>query len=452
MVSLRNLPLVAEFGYQSVFLFLVVAICFFLPVALVAAELATGWTQSGGIYIWVREAFGERWGFFAVWVQWAHNITWYSAILFFVASTLAYIFSPSLAMNKAFVEIVTLVLFWTITFLNYRGLKISSLLSTIGALGGTILPGLLIILLGILWIARGDLIQLPFTVKNFLPDFSSFDQLVFIGGLFLAFSGSEVSASYASEVKSPQKNYPRAILIAAAVTLFFSIFGSLSILVVVPQGKISLVEGVLQTLYTYLSQFKIGWTLPIIAFLLIGGALAEVNSWVIGLVKALHRSAINGNLPPIFHNLNRRGIPTHLLILQGVIVTITSLVILFMPSISTAYWILSAISAQVYLVMYAIMFLAAIRLRYTHPHIKRHYRIPYSNKGIWLIASLGLLSAIFAIFVAFIPPSQIPTGNIYIYESLLIGGFIISLIIPLVISRFRKPSWKTNHDVSTKHE
>ena len=68
--SLRNLPVMAEVGWASVFFYLIAAIGFFIPSALVSAELSTGWPSTGGVYTWVKEAFGPRWGFVAIWLQW----------------------------------------------------------------------------------------------------------------------------------------------------------------------------------------------------------------------------------------------------------------------------------------------------------------------------------------------------------------------------------------------
>lgn len=102
MTSLRNLPIVSEYGFGSPFLYLVVALVFLFPAALVSAELATGWHQTGGVYIWVKEAFGPGWGFFAIWMQWIHNVTWFPAILSFAATALAYIIQPELAHNKTY--------------------------------------------------------------------------------------------------------------------------------------------------------------------------------------------------------------------------------------------------------------------------------------------------------------------------------------------------------------
>lgn len=441
MASLRNLPLVSELGYKMLFFFVLVALIFLIPCALVSAELATGWTKSGGIYIWVKEALGERWGFFAIWMQWVHNVTWYPAILSFVAATLAYIIDPTLAANKVYILSVVLIVFWGMTLINYFGIETSSIISTIGVIIGTIIPGIFIIGLGITWMALGNPVQIPFSPDKLMPDFSKISNLVFLAGLFLSFAGLEVSAGYAGEVKNPQKNFPKAIIIAAAITFFLFMLGALSIAIVIPKDQISLVAGLMEALKVYLANYSLGWLLPLLAALLVVGAVAEINSWIMGPVKALYTTSVHGNLPPFFQNLNKHGMPTHLLLFQAIIVTIASLVILYMPTASASYWILTVISAQMYLVMYVLMFISAIRLRYTHPHVPRIYRIPHPHKGIWLVASIGALASLFAIFIGYIPPAEFSVGNLFVYESFLIVSLLIMMAIPLIIYQLRKPSW-----------
>lgn len=444
MASLRNLPLVAEFGFGSLFFFLLVGLTFLIPCALVSAELATGWPKSGGIYVWVREAMGDRWGFFAIWMQWVHNVTWYPAILSFVAATLAYVFNPALATNRHFILAIVLIFFWGMTIINYFGIKTSSIVSTIGVIIGTLLPGVLIIGLGIAWITGENLVQIPFTAEAFVPDFGNIQTIVFMAGLFLSFAGLEVSAGYAGEVKNPRKNYPRAIILAGIITFVLVTLGALAIAVVIPQEKISLVAGVMDAFKHLFERYSLLWALPVVGILLVIGSLAEVNSWIMGPVKALYTTSVHGNLPRFFQHQNRYGMPTHLLLFQAIVVTIASLVFLFMPNISSSYWILSALSAQMYLVMYVFMFIAGIRLRYTRPHVPRAYRIPHPHKGMWLVASIGLLASLFAFFISFVPPAQLHIGNIYFYESFLIGGLAIMIAIPLIIYACRKPSWMIN--------
>ncbi|MBI2743223.1 MAG: amino acid permease [Chlamydiales bacterium] len=441
MASLRNLPLVAEYGLSIIFFFAVVALFFLVPCALVSAELATGWPKSGGIYIWIREALGDRWGFFGIWMQWVHNVAWYPVILSFVAATFAYIVSPSLAHNKVYVLSVILGCFWGMTLLNYLGIRTSSLFSTLGVILGTIAPGIFIIGLGLTWLMGDQPAQIKFNAESLIPDLSSLGNLVFLAGLFLAFAGLEVTAAFAGEVEKPQKNYPRAILLSAIITFALFLLGSLAIATVIPKEQISLVAGLMDAFKVFFESYKLGWILPGIGALLILGAIAEVNSWIVGPVKGLHATSIHGNLPPFFQNQNSHGTPTHLLLFQAIIVSITSCAFLFMPSLSSSYWLLSALSAQSYLVMYVLMFIAAIRLRYSKPHVPRVYEIPWKTKGMWFFASIGILASLFAIFLAFVPPSQLDVGSLFFYEGFLIVGLLVMIAIPLIIYQFRKPHW-----------
>ena len=442
MASLRNLPLVAEYGLGAVSYFLIVALLFLVPCALVSAELATGWSKEGGIYTWVKEALGDRWGFFAVWVQCAHSLSWYPVILSFVATTIAYVIYPPLAENKYYVLSVILGSFWGMTLLNYLGIRTSSLFSTIGVIVGTILPGILIISLGIFWVSMGKPSEILLTPAALIPSPEKTSSLVFLAGMFLAFAGLEVTASHAADVIAPQKNYPRAIILAAVITFFIFMLGSLAIAVVIPKEQISLVSGLMEAFKTFFSHYNMAWFLPVMAILLVIGAVAEVNSWIIGPVKGLYATSLHGNLPPHFHKVNRHGVPTHLLFWQGIVVTIAALVFLQMPTLSASYWILSALSAQSYLFMYILMFASAIKLRYTKPDVLRAYRIPYKNIGMWIASTVGILASLFGLTIAFIPPSQLHTGSLFFYETFLILGLLVMCGVPLIIYQFKKPAWK----------
>jgi glutamate:GABA antiporter len=453
MASLRNLPLVAEYGLSAICYFLIVAIAFLVPCALVSAELATGWPKEGGIYIWVREALGDRWGFFAIWMQWVHNVSWYPVILSFVATTLAYVVNPALTEHKGYVLTIILVSFWGMTLINYMGVKTSSWFSSAGVIVGTIFPGLFIIALGISWVILGHPSQISLSLESVVPDLKSIGNLVFLTGLFLAFAGLEVSSAYANVVKDPQKNYPRSIVLAAIITFFIFMLGALAIAVVIPRKDISLVSGLMEAFKAFFGYYNLDFILPFMGILLIIGAIAEVNAWIGGPVKGLHATSIHGNLPPLFQALNKHGMPTNLLLFQGIIVTLSSLVFLYMPTLSSSYWILSALSAQTYLIMYILMFISGIRLRYTNPHVPRTYRIPFAHRhrGMWFFGGLGAVASLFAIILAFIPPSQLNVGNLFFYEAFLSSGIIIMCGIPLLIFQCRKAEWNQYLNASSEN-
>lgn len=448
MTSLRNLPIVSEYGFGCPFFYLAVALVFLFPAALVSAELATGWSRTGGVYIWVREAFGPGWGFFAVWMQWVHNVTWFPAILSFSATALAYLINPALAENKAYLITCILGGFWGFTFFNYFGLKMSTWFSAIGVFAGTIIPGFLLIALGCSWIAMGQPLQIAFTYGSLIPPMNDINNLVFLAGLFLAFGGLEVSAAHAREVRDPQKTFPRAIAIAAVVSLLIYAAGALAIAIMIPKEQISLVAGLMEAFTAFLGYFHLSWLIFPLGLMIVLGAIGELNAWIIGPVRSLYATSKHGDLPPVFQKLNKHGMPAHLLLFQAIIVTISTLVFLFMPSASSAFWILSAMSVQLYLIMYFLMFLAAIKLRYSRPEVVRTYRIPYRMPGIWFVGLLGALSSLFAFGLGFIPPGQLKVGNLFFYEGFLMGGIFLMALIPILIYYFRDPSWQPVQDAN----
>jgi len=441
IASLRALPLMAEEGFSLVFFFLAAAFIFLIPSALVSAELATGWPKTGGVYVWTKEAFGERYGFLAIWLQWIQNVIWYPIALSFIAATIAYVFNPTLANNKFFVLIVILTVYWAATFANFCGIKISGLISISCGLAGTILPAVLTIVLGIVWLVIGRTPQISFSSQSLFPDMSHVRNIVFLAGVLLTYAGMEVSAVHAQEVKDPQRNYPRAIFIATLIVLAMFILGSLSVAIVIPQKQISLVAGLMEAFTVFFATYNLKWAIPIIALLITLGAMGQVSSWIIGPSKGLLVAARDGNLPPLLQHVNSRGVPIHILIAQAIIVTLISLVFLFMPTVSSSYWILTALTIQLYLIMYILMFAAAIKLRYSKPDVNRAYRIPGKNFGMWFVAVIGISGALFAIIIGFFPPAQLPTGNLFFFEAFLGLGIIIMCAVPLLIYQFRKPQW-----------
>ncbi len=439
--SVRNWPTIAEYGFASLFFFAFAAILFFIPVSMVSAELATGWPKAGGVFAWVKEAFGHRTGFLAVWLLWAENVIYYPALLSFIAGTIAYIANPALAQNTYYTLVVILAVFWTTTLANLLGMRASGWISTFGVIAGTIIPGGLIIILGIAWFFSGHPIEISMTAESLIPNMSSPTQLVLFSGVLVALCGLEMSAVHARDVENPQKNYPKAILLSAILVLGLYVLGVLAIAVVIPQKQISLVAGSLQAFSFFVNSYGLNWLTPMIAALLAFGAFGTLSTWIAGPSKGLLGAAQSGDLPPFFRKLNRHGMPVALLISQGIIVTLFSLVFLVMPTVSSAYWILNAMVAQLYLVMYVLMFAAAIKLRYKRPNVVRAYKIPGGKLGIWLVAGLGLIGSASTFFIGFFPPAQIATGNTLFYVAFLFLSIVLACFAPTIILWFKKPNW-----------
>jgi amino acid transporter len=218
------------------------------------------------------------------------------------------------------------------------------------------------------------------------------------------------------------------------------ILPTLAIAWVIPGAHISLTAGVMQAFNGLLKHFGVSFLTPVIALALAAGALAGMMAWLDGPSEGLLRiGREQGYLPPFFQRVNGQGIEIRILAAQGVVITLIALLYAFIPTISRAYWIFAAMATQVYLIMYVLMFIAALRLRRTRPDHARGYRAP----ALALLCLLGGASSVAAFVIGFVAPSQLGHQSPLTYAGLILGGILlIGLIPPLLLYRFRRPGWK----------
>lgn len=436
--SLRTLPFSAKFGSALVYFYCICALLFFFPIALVTAELATTWPKTGGIYHWVKQALGSKFGFLVVWLQWVYNVVWFPTVLGLIAGVGAYLIEPQWADNPVYMTVVVLVVFWFCTLINFFGMKISSWVSGIGSILGTLLPMGMMIALGIYWVATDHPLHIQLTKEAMIPRIDEMHELVLITTILFGLMGLEMSAVHAQEVRDPSKDYPRALKISSAVILLTLIFSSLTVAMVVPGDELNVVTGLVQAFKEFFEELQMLWMLPLMCLAIILGAMGGVATWIIGPSKGLLAAAQDGRLPAWLAKTNRYGVPTSILWTQAVVVTLLSLAYVFLPSVETAYLYLTELTAILGLLMYLLMFISAIVLRYKQPDIHRPYRIPVGNLGMWLVCIVGALTCVGAMMLGLIPPAQIKVDNPAMYQSLLLVG-VLGFCLPALFIH-RRPS------------
>jgi len=447
VVSLRGLPAEAEYGLSSAFYYLFAAIVFLIPTSLVAAELAAMFKdKQGGVFRWVGEAFGKKWGFLAIWLQWIESTIWYPTVLTFGAVAIAFIgmgqaHDMALASNKIYSLVVVLAIYWLATFISLKGMGWVSKVAKIGGLVGTIIPAALLVVLGIVYLATGGVPQMDFH-GSFFPDLTNFNNLVLASGIFLFYAGMEMSGIHVTDMENPAKNYPKAIFIGAFITVLIFVLGTFALGVIIPQKEINLTQSLLIGFDKYFAYLHASWLSPVIAVALAFGVLASVLTWVSGPSKGIFAVGKAGYLPPFFQKSNENGVQRNILLVQGAIVTVLGLLFVVMPSVQSFYQILSQLTVVLYLIMYLIMFAAAIKLRYNMKDYERPYRIgKRGNAMMWIVSGLGFCGSLLAFVLSFIPPAQIATGSNTVWYSVLAVGCIVMVGAPLLIYANRKKSW-----------
>lgn len=440
-LTLRNMPMMAATGLQMVFFNLITVFAFLVPVALVSAELATTWPKNG-VFHWVEEAFGTRWGFVAVWLQWVQSLFGITSILSYVAASLAYAINPHLASNRYFIVGTIFVVYWIATLSNLKGTRASGLISNICLGLGVLVPSLVLIVMALIYVMQGHPLHLDLSLtnSNWLP--LSHPQQNFV--LFLSFIfgvvGIEVAASHAREVKNVRRNFPIAVFAACTIGFFVTLLGGLSVAVILPKNQIDLVSGSVQAMQALFNIWHLSILLPVFALLVALGAAGQVSTWIVGPIKGLWAAGLAGNLPPFLQKGNSCGVPRNLLIIQALSMSSVASVFLFVPSITTAFLLLTSSAVILYCVMYLMLFAAAIRLRYSEPDRLRPYRVPGGKRwGMWVVSGVGFATSFACLIIGLLPPGS--GVNSHVYTSFMLLILLLMIVIPMIIYRIRRPDW-----------
>ena len=427
--SIRNLPATALFGSSLIFFFIFSAIVFLIPVALVSAELSSTWSEEeGGVYSWVRNAFGDNIAFFTIWLQWINTIVWYPTILSFIAGTLAYLIDPALAQNKLYLIVVIITLFWSLTFLGLTGIKSSASFASFCAIIGMIVPMALIIILACIWFFSGKPLSIDLSFNSLIPHWEDKQSWVSLTAIMTSFLGMELAAVHVRNVQNPQRNFPKAMFFSVILILITMILGSLAIAIVLPKEEIGLVNGVMQAFTNFFKAYHLTPLMPVIVILLLIGSVGSMVNWIISPAKGLLLAADNGFLPHWLYRLNKHGVASRILIMQAVIVTILCSGFLLLPSINSIYWLFTALSTELYIMMYVIMLIAAIRLKSKYSNLPRYFSIPGGNYGYYFTCILGLIGCIIALIIGFFPPENaMDVGGSNHFRIIFSSGILLML-------------------------
>jgi putative glutamate/gamma-aminobutyrate antiporter len=425
--SIRNLPAAALFGSSMIFFFIFSALVFLIPTAFIAAELSSIFPEKGGVYHWVRTAFGEKWAMLAIWLQWINTMAWYPTILSFIAGTAAYLINPELAQNKAYLVSFILIVFWGLTLINLKGLYISALLNNICAMIGTILPMIFLITLGIIWVCKGQPLQIHLDRDHLIPSLSQSTNWISLIAIMASFLGMELSGVHVNDIREPQRNFPRAVLLATFFIFTTMVLGSLAIAFVLPEKDINLVSGVMQVFSNFFEVFGIQALTPVLTLIIVVGSIGSITNWLISPAKGLMHAAEFGFLPRFFTYKNKAGVASHILLAQAILVSLFCLIFLLVPSVNAFYWFLTALSTELYMIMYILMFCSAVKLHYAYVNRPKTFKIPGKHWGMWITALLGLFGCTTTIIVSFFPPGNVDIGSSARYLSMICIGNILTI-------------------------
>ncbi|WP_024614912.1 tyrosine-tyramine antiporter [Clostridium sp. Ade.TY] len=440
--SIRSVPTLAIVGWQQIFFLIGAAIIFAIPISLIAAELATGWTEEGGSQVWVTEAIGEKWGFVTAWLLWVQLFFGMVMVASTVGVMLAYaIGMPSLSQNNNFIFIVILISYWAVTLLNFR-FDMGKVVGSIGAVVGIYIPFVVLVGLGLWWAFKHGNVNLgPLNVNTAIPSLGSFDKLSFFAGIIFIFSGLEIASVHANEIENPKRNYPISVFLSMGLLVIFNLIAGLTEANTIPPNKIQL-SNITQPFEIYFNELGVPWLTNVISGMIAIGVLAQLSAWVLGPSKAMIKVAEAGNLPKIFQKRTKRDVPITFVLIQAIVISLVAIVYVVVPDVNNSFFMVLILTTILYSIVYIFIIIAEIVLKYKRPDVHRAFTIPGGKIGMWITCILAFIGVIITIGVSFIPPSSIPAGNKNMYVSFQAIGTLVCFIAPLIIYKFKKDSWK----------
>jgi glutamate:GABA antiporter len=430
----RWIAAAAHNGQSSISLWIIAAVFFFVPTALVIVELSTRFPEEGGLYVWSKEAFGDFHGFVAGWTYWIYSIFYFPGLLLASAAMAAYIGgggAAHLAQNRPFLLWISFALLFVAVFLNIIGLNIGKWLQNAGGVG-TSLP--LVILVGVaavLWWLHGSATH--FTVAAMLPHWD-WGTVNFWPQLAFAFTGLELVSAMSGEIRNPQRTLPRAVLGSGVAIAAIYIAGTFAVLAILPAGPVDPKSGVFQALSLGSTVLRIGAVGILAAALVTIGNAGGVGSTVAGVARVPFVVGIDRYLPAAFGKIHPRWKTPYIAILvQAVISAIVLLVIQINETANSAYQILVDAATILYFIPFVYMYAAAIKLSYRPDRGQNPQAvlIPGGRSGVWIAGGLGFAVVAVGIVLSLIPPGE--STNKLLFEVKLVAGTTLSVLLGLIL-------------------
>ena len=429
----RWIAAAAHSGTSSISLWIIAAVFFFIPSALVINELSSRFPCEGGLYIWTKEAFGDFHGFVAGWTYWIYTVFYFPGLLLASAAMSAYIIGEggaSLEHNRQFLLLVSLGYLVVAVALNIIGLNIGKWLQNAGGVS-TYAPLLMLVALGgFLWLRHGSVTHLTWT--NVLPVWN-WDTVNFWSQIAFAFTGLELVSAMSQEVRDPQRTLPRAAFAAGALIAAMYVVGTMAVMALVPPADVSTTSGVFHAITVGSIALKIGFLGIIAALLVTVGNAGGVGSTVAGIARVPFVVGIDRYLPEAFGKIHPRWRTPYISIIVQAVV---SGLILFLsqiksPTVQAAYQFLIDAAIILYFIPFLYMFAAAIKLfgRSDRAENKNAVLIPGGQAGVWIISILGFVTVLIGIIVSLVPPGD--SSDKLGFELRLVGGTLAAIALGL---------------------
>jgi amino acid transporter len=406
VVGPRWIATAAAAGPSALTVWLIAVAAFFLPLAFTVVELSSRHPDEGGLYVWVRHAFGDFAGFLAAWMYWASTVVYFPGLLYFVAGNALYIGGSSwqgLSGSATYYVAVSLAGLALSLALNVVGLDVGKRLHNAGGIG-TWMPIGVLVAMGFAAAARFGPAT-DFRPAALIPSVGLKDVL-FWSTIAFGFGGLEAASFMGEEILQARRTIPRAIAVGGAIIAAIYVLGTAAVLLALPEGEVSGLQGIMQAIARTAARVGLPALIPLSALLLTVAGVGGVGAWLASTARLPFVAGVDRLLPTAFGRLHPRwGTPHVALAVQAAASAVFIVLGQAGTSVKGAYDALVSLGVISYFIPYLMMFAAMIKLQ-AEPAPAGVIRVPGGRPAAVFLATLGLLTTAVSIVLAAFPPDD----------------------------------------------
>lgn len=452
VATVRSIPTLAAAGWQMIFWIIFAVVFFALPVSLISGELSTMLQGAGGPQLWVKTAMGQKWGFTTAWLLWVQIFPG----MVMVASTLGPLFGntigdTALGTNHWFTLGCILVIYWIITILNLK-FDMAKVGGSIGVWLGVYIPVAVMVVMGLCAFVKTGInsgsVLGSFSVSKLFPSLTNTGSFKYVAAISFIFTGIETAGVYVPRLKNATKDFSRGLIVALCGLVFLNIVNAFFVSNAIPAGSTQLTN-ITQPILLFAK--ILGWpswignVFSLFAFV---GVILQLSAWVTGPSQTIIQVAKEGLLPSKwgFHKHNSVGVSRNVVLTQSTCISIFALMYA-LPDINSVFLLLTNTTTILYCVIYFLIAIAFIELRYSAKDTPRPYRIGKQGNGTAWLLTVAFIFGIIAI-AAITLVSTTPFNAI-----MMVIITIVLFAIPLIIDKQKSDQWLIDvQNYSKEHE
>ena len=417
----------ASLGPSAITWWLITLVLFVIPYGLVSIELGTAYPGEGGIYDWVKRAYGSRWAVRTTWFYWINVALWMPAVYIMFAGMFAEMFMPDLGLWWQI--LICIVLTWITIWICNISVDAGVWVVNAGAAAKIIVIAVLGVG-GFLYAAKNGVAN-EFSMAAMVPSFDS--ALGFLPVIVFNLLGFELIATMGKEIKNAKRDIPASIFLSAALVTGLYIFGTIGILMAMPVEEIGLVAGLIATLQKLFGTGAFGtFMVYSVGILALFTFVSNMVTWTMGASRAAMEAAQTGELPALVAKEDpTHGTPVGANNITGIVSTAVIVIYGFALTIlgnatgDDLFWTVFAFSSCIFLLPYLFMFPAHITLRKHDAATPRPFTVPGGMVGQYLIAAVCLLFVGQAVLLFIFPE---------IFSGVVDWAYTIPVVIGLVVT------------------